>query len=81
MPHLLNYALQADRWGALPEAGGLRDQPAGMLDKMATLRNIWNLWQAYHNSPSPAEWAGNNPHLWDKLASIKQVYREWQEAS
>ena len=34
-PIELQLARQVDRWGALPVAGGLRDQEAGLLDRMA----------------------------------------------
>lgn len=41
-------AWQAKRWNALPEAGGLLDQPAGLLERMAyaedwyTAYKMWN---------------------------------------
>lgn len=78
MPPLLTYAFQANRWGALPEAGGLRDQPAGWLTKMGYLHSLYQAWQAYYNSASPQKWAENNPGAWDLLAEAKVMYREWQ---
>ena len=46
-PPLLRQAWQLKRWDALPEAGGLRDQPAGLLQRMGHLLDIYNAHRAY----------------------------------
>jgi hypothetical protein len=49
-PRLLQEAWQVKRWGVLPEAGGLRDQPAGLLAKMATVLDVYTANKAYYDA-------------------------------
>jgi len=79
MPMELVYALQHHRWGALPEAGGLRDQPAGLLAKMAHLHAVYSGIMAYRNAENPTKWAESNPGLFDIVAAARERYREWQQ--
>lgn len=53
----LQLAWQADTWHALPEAGGLLDQPAGLLNRMSAALNVYNATKTVQNS------AGNLVHL------------------
>lgn len=77
-PHLLVYALQHHRWGVLPEGGGLRDQPAGWLDKMAHLWAVYSGIKAYRDAPNAAKWAQAHPDAWEIVASAREQYIKWQ---
>lgn len=46
-PPELKLAWQAMSYHALPEAGGLLDQPAGLLSRMTRLYNVWYAHDAY----------------------------------
>ena len=43
LPPDLRLAWDCQRWGALPEAGGVLDQDAGLMDRMAALSNVYNV--------------------------------------
>jgi hypothetical protein len=38
---MLRLAWHCKEWGALPEAGGLRDQRAGEIGRMTQVYNVW----------------------------------------
>jgi hypothetical protein len=60
-PPELELALQAHRWGVLPEAGGLRDQPAGLLRRMTAAENVYNVYVALEHSDDYAKFINANP--------------------
>lgn len=51
-PELLRLAWQCKEWSTLPEAGGLRDQPAGLMSKMTQLNNVWQAYKRWKETPS-----------------------------
>lgn len=63
-PEELTLAWQAHRWNALPEAGGLLDQPAGLIERMAYAENMYNAYKLWHDGRA-VELANNNPDLFD----------------
>lgn len=73
MPSLLRTALRCIRWNCLPEAGGERDQPAGLLDKLGVLINIYESAQAYNQATDKAKWAEGNERLWEIYAWAYQM--------
>lgn len=46
-PASLDYFRAFQTWGVLPEGGGLRDQPAGELRRMADAGTAERLWRLY----------------------------------
>jgi hypothetical protein len=44
------------RYGLPPNAGGLRDQPLGWLDRCKALDRIWRAWAAYLGGDQGPEW-------------------------
>lgn len=46
-PPELELALNAREWGSLPEAGGIRDQPAGLLRNMRLALNTYETAKSY----------------------------------
>lgn len=71
-PRLLQEAWQVKRWGVLPEAGGLRDQPAGLLVRMAAVLDVYTANKAYYdalmtydNPDHLAAWESRNRDVMD----------------
>lgn len=79
MPYLLSYGLQCSRWGVLPEGGGLRDQPAGILDKMAYMLGVFRAAKGYASADDPTKWADNNSDAWELYARARQIEKALNE--
>lgn len=63
-PPELKLAWQAQRWNALPEPGGLLDQPAGLLNRMATAASVYNAFKTLQQSAGQiVALANNNPQV------------------
>ena len=52
LPHELDLAFYARDIGALPEAGGIYDQPAGLLRRMRIAYNIFVAWSDWKRLPA-----------------------------
>jgi hypothetical protein len=74
-PPELRLAWHCKRFSALPEAGGILDQPAYLLDKMAMAENIHSAFTAYQNAKDPTVWANDNPDAWRIVARIEKERR------
>ena len=70
---------QMKRWAALPEAGGLRDQPAGLLTKAGYLMDVYQAHRAYrdallsYSGESLSKWEERNDGIMQILANIRQL--------
>lgn len=60
-PPELRLALQCQQYHALPVAGGILDQPAGLMDKLNAVYNTYSAWAEYMRHPYKATWATDNP--------------------
>lgn len=60
------------RYRALPEAGGIYDQPARLLRSMTIAANVYDLIEEFnHLKPgTAAEWANRHPQAWAAVARI-----------
>jgi hypothetical protein len=74
-PQELRLAWYCKRFNALPEPGGILDQPAYLLDKMAMADNIHSAFTAYQNAKDPTAWANANPGAWELVARIEKERR------
>lgn len=73
-PVELEFAWNARAYGALPEAGGQLDQPAGLLKRMRMAENVYDAWSAWKRSGSKAdEFIKNQPAAW-KI--VKMILKE-----
>lgn len=74
-PPELRLAWQAVSFHALPETGGLLDQPAGLLNRMTQAFNAWNAFKAYEQrDPSKnLEWIEANPDLYAIIRRVKKL--------
>jgi uncharacterized protein Yka (UPF0111/DUF47 family) len=62
-----------DRWHALPEAGGLLDQPAGLLQRMASMSNVYNAFKIFAQSAGQLmQLANSQPQV---LAIVRNIER------
>lgn len=80
-PSELRLAWQSVSYHALPEAGGILDQPAGLLSKMTHLYNVWFAHKAYrqHDLRKHKEWVEANPELYAIILQVNKL-REEQHA-
>lgn len=63
-PPELDYAWQCQRWHALPEAGGLRDQPARLMRDMPVALNVYNAMRSFYTAlkgPDIGQWQRGHP--------------------
>jgi len=72
-PPELQLAWQARQWASLPEVGGLRDQRAGELYRMATAENVYNAVRSWRRSANWAQWAKDNPEEWETVCMVRRL--------
>lgn len=75
-PPVLALAFQCDRWHYLPRAGGIQDQPAGLLNKMNMSMSVYNAIQGYNAAESTAEWAALNPGSYNTWQMVMEIRKE-----
>lgn len=74
-------AWRVKRWEMLPEAGGLLDQPAGLMQKLATLLDVYNAHRAWRKALETldgerlAEWQQQNPDVMELMSRIREERR------
>lgn len=75
-PELL-LALQCERFRALPYSGGVLDQPAGLLARMAQLLNVYEAMRSWHERKAGDEqtWIQSHPQGWQLVRHIGQLRR------
>ena len=78
MPAELELALQSQQWGALPEGGGLLDQPLGLLARMSAALNVYNAFRSERDrgKATLTEWTQRNPSAWRTFATIEKMRRK-----
>lgn len=72
-PPELDLAFQVKAWGTLPEAGGLRDQIAGEMSRLATVLNIYNAIRGFNEARDRGEWMRNNPKGWEVYKMVSDL--------
>lgn len=75
-PVELELAWQAQRWGALPEPGGLRDQRAGELNRMASASNVYDAVRSWRGSTNWIEWSERHPEQWKVVSRVIALREE-----
>jgi hypothetical protein len=60
---------------ALPEPGGILDQPAGLLRRLRILSNVYHAHQLYKNFPGGhmAEFAHQHPDEWQTVQKVMEM--------
>ena len=78
MPAELELGLQCERWGALPEAGGLLDQPLGLMARLAAAVNVYKAFKSeqQRGKMTLTDWSNSNPAAWQTMARIEKMRRQ-----
>ena len=76
-PGELTLGWQEQSWQALPEAGGLNDQPAGLLERMGASLRVFDAMRAYADCPPghEGEFSKRNPRAWEIVLSVMELRR------
>jgi hypothetical protein len=76
-PPDLELAFACKRWNSLPEAGGLLDQPAGLIQRMTVAENIYNAFRAMVTAKNAAKFADDNPGVMDLIENVTRLREEY----
>jgi hypothetical protein len=68
-----------ERWHALPEPGGLLDQPAGLMERMTAALNVVNTLRARNASENWAQWMNDNPDAARLINEVEKLRSEHGE--
>lgn len=74
-PDELKLYLDCRRWRGLPRAGGILDQPAGLLERMEACRAAMQAAKAYQERTpgSDAGWKQTHPGEWSWIKRIRKL--------
>ncbi len=79
LPRELVLGRQIERWGVLPNAGGLLDQSAGLLARIEIAENVYNALLLYtFQGPPPggfAKWAESHKRILDIVRNVEALRR------
>jgi hypothetical protein len=57
----------------LPNAGGLNDQPAGLVTRMAVAENVYDSIKAWRKAPDWSKWSTANPDAWRIVQMVAEM--------
>jgi len=60
----------------LPRAGGLDDQPAGLVSRMAIMENVYDAIRAWRRSTNWTVWRAKNPEAWGVVGAVIELRKE-----
>lgn len=81
-PPELEYAWQCQSHpGALPNAGGLRDQPFALMRRMSACLNVYMAIKDYTSSDLSVTWIEKNRSKYDVFLKINKLRRYIEENS
>lgn len=65
----------------MPRAGGLLDQPAGIIDRMNIVLNTFEAMRAWHNRDvtKDGEFVKNYPDTWKIIQAVMELRRHGEE--
>ena len=73
-PRELENAFICERYHCLPHAGGLYDQPAGMLHRMSYLKNVYEAHRMLHDAKG-----NEKAKFWTEHPEAGRIIRDVQE--
>jgi len=62
--------------GALPEPGGLLDQPAGLIARMRKAHQVWSAFDSFWRARSQKQWSETYPAAWKLKCSVDRLRAE-----
>lgn len=77
-PRELVLYWRCKRFSALPCAGGVLDQPAGLLARVETAGTVYETMRSFLSSESRAQWASDNPEGWRVISEVYRWRRKTQ---
>jgi hypothetical protein len=60
-------------WGCLPDAGGLLDQPAGLIDRMNIVTNVYNAMRGMATAKDKTKFAKENESAWKIVQNVYEL--------
>ena len=72
-PRYLSLAWDCLNWHCLPEAGGILDQPAGLISKMNYLKNIYDAHLGLYNAKEAAAFGDRHPDALRIVARVRKM--------
>lgn len=75
-PRELELYEQCVYWRTLPRAGGILDQPFGLLDRMKSVQNVVELVQNYNANWTIEGWLDQNPTVLKWMSQIWTLREE-----
>jgi hypothetical protein len=73
-PLELEYAFQSKEYsGALPNAGGLRNQPVTLLTRMRVCLNVYNAMTEYMAAEQSTDWTQKNHTQWEIVVMVMNL--------
>ena len=72
-PPELEKGLRCERWGVLPRAGGIDDQPAKIMIGMETALFVYHTFKARKRATDKGAWYKANPDLARFLLDIEKM--------
>lgn len=74
-PQLLYYFQMRDFPGSLPEPGGLRDQPAGLIQSIRRAGRIWTIFDDFNRAKSWKQFQQDRPEDYKLKHKIDELRR------
>lgn len=62
-------------WNVLPRAGGLLDQPAGLLKRLQYAERLFLAWRGWTEAQDPDTWKTDHPADWPLVKSVLTMRR------
>lgn len=73
-PLELEYAFQCNSYpGSLPNSGGLRDQPVGLMTRMRASYAVWKAFKDYFDSNMSPEWTMKHHDKWELIVKVMDL--------
>ena len=72
-PPELMLGWEMERFHALPEPGGLRDQIAGEVMRCRAVLNVYGAFQAFRGSRNWAAWSKSNQSQWAIVSQVMEL--------
>ena len=81
-PDELTEWWQCEELHVLPEPGGLRDQPAGLMNRLQYIGTVYRAIRAWNDREPGKEkdFVDTYPDLWQVIQRVMEMEKQWQEA-
>lgn len=77
VPELLELGFQVEQYNSLPASGGLYDQPAGLMQKLRMVMNVYHAHRKYYEDGDKpgeaAKWKRENEDLYNIILDIDDL--------